>query len=64
MTSSLTFNPSFFISRAGKYFSDAVAMIGVNVVIAMIAHTTAKGVNAKLKAPTGARKSVTAKHLF
>jgi hypothetical protein len=39
-------------------------MIGVNVVIAMIAHTTAKGVNAKLKAPTGARKSVTAKHLF
>jgi hypothetical protein len=34
------------LTRAGKHFSDAVAMIGVNVVIAMVAHTAAKGVNA------------------
>jgi A nuclease family of the HNH/ENDO VII superfamily with conserved AHH len=63
MTSSFAFNPNFFISRAGKHFSDAVAMLGVNVVIAMVAHTAAKGVNAKLKASAAQRKAVTAREI-
>jgi hypothetical protein len=51
------------LTRAGKHFSDAVAMIGVNVVIAMVAHTAAKGVNAKLKATAAARKVVSAQEI-
>jgi A nuclease family of the HNH/ENDO VII superfamily with conserved AHH len=51
------------LTRAGKHFSDAVAMIGVNIVIAMIAHTAAKGVNAKLKASAAQRKATTAREI-
>ncbi len=51
------------LTRAGKHFSNAIAMIGVNVVIAMVAHTAAKGVNAKLKASAAQRKAVTAQQI-
>jgi Domain of unknown function (DUF4157)/A nuclease family of the HNH/ENDO VII superfamily with conserved AHH len=51
------------LTRAGRHFSDAVAMIGVNVVIAMVAHTAAKGVNAKLKATAAQRKATTAQQI-
>jgi hypothetical protein len=51
------------LTRAGKYFSDAIAKIGVNVVIAMVAHTAAKGVNAKLKATAAQRKATTAQEI-
>jgi hypothetical protein len=51
------------LTRSGKHFSDAVAMIGVNVVIAMVAHTAAKGVNAKLKATAAQRKATTAREI-
>jgi A nuclease family of the HNH/ENDO VII superfamily with conserved AHH len=63
MTSSFAFSSNFFISRAGKHFSDAVAMIGVTVVIAMIAHTAAKGMNAKMKASAAQRKAVSAQQI-
>jgi hypothetical protein len=49
------------LNLAGYYFSNAVAKIGVTVVIAMIAHTAAKGVNAKLKATAAQRKATTAR---
>ncbi len=57
------FQSKFPPTRAGKHFSSAIAMIGVNVVIAMVAHTAAKGVNAKLKATAAQRKTVTAQEI-
>ena len=43
------------LKRAGHHFSDAVAKIGVNVVIALIAHSASKGVNARVKSSTTSR---------
>ena len=43
------------LKRAGHHFSDAVAKIGVNVVIALIAHSVSKGVNARVKSSANSR---------
>jgi A nuclease family of the HNH/ENDO VII superfamily with conserved AHH len=51
------------LNLAGYYFSNAVAKIGVSVVIAMIAHTAAKGMNAKMKASAAQRKAVSAQQI-
>ena len=51
------------LNSAGAHFADAVAKIGVNAIIALLAHVAAKGVSAKLKANSAARQPVTPKQI-